>query len=282
MKFGINTVLWVWPFTGKRLDLLKKVKDIGFDTVEIAVEDMSDKNLNAIKNGLKEYDLNCIICGAYSPERSIISEDENIQKEGREYIRKLIDMCSRFGAKTLVGPTYSIGIHPEFNNPDKKKKAWQICVKNLKEVGNYAKESGIKIAIEPLNRYETSFINTAGDMVKLIKEIDNKSVGVQLDVYHMNIEEKNLEEAIVNTGKYLYHLHVPEHDRGTPGTGHTDWQGVVRGLKKISFNECVVIESCDPKIGSPIAELGAIWRTYDYGQEELAKRGLKFLKEIIK
>lgn len=282
MRYGLNTVLWVYPFSRKHLDLLKKVKDIGYDTVEIGIVDKSDKNVNAIRSGIKEYDLNCIVCEIPGPEESIISEDENTQRKGVEFIKSLVDLCNKFKAKTLVGPAYSVGIHPEFNNPDKKKEAWVNCVKNLREIGIYAKESGVEIAIEPLNRYETSFINIAADMVKLIKEVDNSSIGVQLDIYHMNIEEKNLEDAIVNTGNYLYHLHVPEHDRGTPGTGHTDWTGVARALKKISYDKCVVVESCDPKIGSPIAELGAIWRTYDYGQEELAVRGLKFLKENFK
>lgn len=282
MKYGINTVLWVWPFISGRLDLLKKIKNMGFDTVEIAVEDMSEKNVNAIRDGLKEYNLNCVICGAYTPERNIISENKDLQKKGIEYIKSLIDLCNKFEAEVLVGPTYSVGIYPDFLDSNKREGAWQRCVKNLKEVGRYALENGVRIAVEPLNRYETNFINTAKDAVRLVEEVDNSNVGVHLDIYHMNIEEKSLEKAIMNTGKHLFHLHVSEHDRGTPGTGHTDWRGVAKGLRKISYNECVVIESCDPKVGSPIAEAGAIWRTYDFGQNELAKRGLEFLRENIK
>ena len=279
MKIGLNTVLWVYPFSGKRLDLLKKVKGIGYDTVEIGVTDWSDKNVKSINNGLKENDLNCIVCGIPGPDESIISPDENIQKKGVEFIKGLVDLCNKFNSKMLVGPTYSVGKYPELIKPDKRKKAWESCTKNLKILGKYAGECGVKIAIEPLNRYETAFLNMAEDAVNLIKEVDDPNIGVQLDVYHMNIEEKNLEDAIVRTGKYLFHMHVPEHDRGTPGTGHTDWNGVAKGLKKISFKECIVIESCDPKVGSPIAEAGAIWRTHDFGQEEIAVKGFKFLKE---
>ncbi len=281
MKYGINTVLWTWPFTHERLDLFNKIKRMGYDTVEIAVEDMSENNVNAIKKGLDEYGLNCVICGAYGPDRNIMSEDEDVQKSGVEYIKKLIDMADNLSAKAIVGPAYSVGIHPGFLNADNKKKAWDNCVKNLKEAGEYAGHHGKRIAVEPLNRYETNFINTAEEALGLIKEVNNPQIGVQLDVYHMNIEDKDLEDAIVNTGKYLFHLHVPEHDRGTPGTGHTDWAGVARALKKISFDECVVIESCDPKVEA-IAEPGAIWRVYDYGQDEIARKGLEFLKKTIK
>jgi D-psicose/D-tagatose/L-ribulose 3-epimerase len=210
-----------------------------------------------------------------------MSEDEDMQKSGVAYIKKLIDMADIFDAKTIVGPAYSVGIHPEFLNPDNKKRAWDNCVKNIKEAGEYAGLHGKRIAVEPLNRYETNFINTAEEALELITEVNNPHIGVQLDVYHMNIEDKDLEDSIVNTGKYLFHLHVPEHDRGTPGTGHTDWAGVARALKKISFDECVVIESCDPKVEA-IAEPGAIWRVYDYGQDEIARKGLEFLKKTIK
>ena len=282
MKYGLNTVLWVYPFSSRKLDLLNKIKNIGYDMAEIGLDDYSAENLSAIKRSLSENNLSCALVGIPGAGQSIISEDESIQACGVEFLKKLVDSCVKIGAEILIGPAYSVGIIPDLINLDKKKKAWDACVKNLKIVGKYAADKGIRIAVEPLNRYETSFINTAADAIKLIQEIDNKSVGVQLDIYHMNIEEKNLSEAIIKTGKLLYHLHVPEHDRGTPGTGHTDWQGVAKALKKISFTGAIVIESCDPKIGSPLAEMGAIWRTYDYGQEQLAVKGYEFIKKIFK
>ena len=281
MKYGLNTVLWVYPFSKEDLSLLKKIRDIGYDTVEMSINDHSEENINGIKNALEQYGLDSILVGIPGPEQCLFSEDEAEQKSGREYISGIIDLCGRLGSKTLVGPAYSVGIHSEMVKPDVREKAWEICVKNFRELGKYAADNDVKIAIEPLNRYETSFINTADDAIALVNDIGMESIGVQLDVYHMNIEEKNLEDAIVRTGKLLYHMHVPEHDRGTPGTGHTDWTGVARGLKKISFDGAVVIESCDPKIGSPIAEMGAIWRTYDDGQEAIAVRGYDFIKKIF-
>jgi len=279
MKYGLNTVLWVYPFSKEDLPLLKKIRDIGYDTVEMSINDHSEENISTIKNALEQYGLDSILVGIPGPEQCLFSEDEAKQKNGREYISGIIDVCKRLGSKTLVGPAYSAGIHPEMVKSDVREKAWEICVKNFRELGKYAADNDVKIAIEPLNRYETSFINTADDAIALINDIGLKSVGVQLDVYHMNIEEKNLEDAIVRTGKLLYHMHVPEHDRGTPGTGHTDWKGVARGLEKISFEGAIVIESCDPKIGSPIAEMGAIWRTYDDGQEAIAVKGYDFIKK---
>lgn len=281
MKYGLNTVLWVYPFSKEDLHLLKKIRDIGYDTVEMSINDHSSENISAIKNTLAQYGLGSILVGIPGPEQSLFSDDDSIQKSGRDHIKGIIDLCRRLGSKTLVGPIYSVGIHPDMVKPDVRKKAWEICIKNFHDLGKYAADNDVKIAIEPLNRYETSFINTADDAIALVNDIGMESIGVLLDVYHMNIEEKNLEDAIVRTGKLLYHMHVPEHDRGTPGTGHTNWEGVASGLKKISFDGAVVIESCDPKIGSPIAEMGAIWRTYDNGQEAIAVKGYDFIKKIF-
>lgn len=282
MKYGLNTVLWVYPFSEKSVDLIKKVRDIGYDMVEIGITDYSENNLDAIKNSLIENDLSCALVGIPGAGESIISKDEKIQEIGVDFLKKLVDACEKIGAEVVVGPTYSSGVFTELIDPENKKKAWEACVKNFKTVGKYAAGKGIRFAVEPVNRYESSFMNTADDAVKLIKEIDNKSVGVLLDIYHMNIEEKSPVGAVMKTGDLLYHLHVPEHDRGTPGTGHTDWKGIAGAIKEISFDGALVIESCDPKIGSPLAEMGAIWRTYDYGQEELATKGYEFIKNTFR
>jgi D-psicose/D-tagatose/L-ribulose 3-epimerase len=280
MKYGINTVLWVWPLTREWLEVLTKIKEMGFDTVEFAVNDLSSNNLSVIKNRVKDLGLECIVCGIFSIDGTILSADAMIKKKGREYILKMIDVCSFLGARILVGPTYSVGIHSEFVNPVEKRKAWERCVENLRVVGTYARDRGVRIAVEALNRYETNFLNSAGDAVRLVRDIDVESVGVHLDTYHMNIEEKNLEDAIVHTGKHLFHLHASENDRGTPGTGNIDWRGVMRGLRKISFREHVVIESCSPNVKN-IAEAAAIWRTYDYDQDGIADRGLQFLRTLL-
>ena len=122
MKFGINTVLWIWPFTSDHLYLFKKIKDMGFDLVEMAVEDRSASLIAKIKEGLRHFDLKCCICGNFGPERDILSEDESVQEVGRQYIKESIDLCRELAADILVGPTYSVGTKPEILLPKKRKK----------------------------------------------------------------------------------------------------------------------------------------------------------------
>lgn len=282
MKFGINTVLWVWPFTSDHLHLFKKIKDMGFDLVEIALEDRSSSHIAKIKEGLRHFDLGCCICGNFGPERDVLSEDESVQKRAREYIKESIDICKELGAGILVGPTYSVGIKPEFLLPEKKEEMWQRSIRNLQKVCPYAEENNVIIAVEALNRYETNFITTVDDALKLVKKVDSPALKIHLDTYHMNIEEKNLGEAIEKAGDFLYHFHASENDRGTPGSGNVNWEDVAHSLKKINYNKSVVIESVAtvPK-NRNLAEAARIWRSYEANSDTLARDGLKFLKQLL-
>ncbi|MCL5985618.1 MAG: sugar phosphate isomerase/epimerase [Actinobacteria bacterium] len=280
MKFAINTVLWVWPFSADYLDLLEKIKEIGYDAVEFAIEDRSRANVLKIKEALKKTGLGSVTCGAYGPARDLLSPSEEVQTTGINYIKDSIDLCSELGSSALVGPTYSIGIKPGFLNKKTKEQAFDRCVKNLKFVGDYAADKKIRVAVEPLNRYETNFINTAKEARELIDAVDKTYVGVQLDTYHMNIEEKSHKSAIETAGDKLFHLHVPENDRGATGTGNVDWEGVHDALINIKYDGVLAVESCSPEVET-IAELGAIWRVYDYDQDELAKKSLSFLRGLF-
>jgi D-psicose/D-tagatose/L-ribulose 3-epimerase len=209
-----------------------------------------------------------------------MSESAGVRRNGLDYFHRVIDLACRLGASLVVGPAYSVGIHLEFLDPRKKRAAWERCRESLRRAGAYASDRNVRIAIEPLNRYESNFVNTAKEGLRLVDAVHSPFVGIHLDIYHMNIEEKSPSDAIEKAGKKLFHLHVPEHDRGTPGTGHTDWKAVAASVKKVGFTGYAVIESCHPSV-TDIAAAAAIWRKYDGSQDELAKKGLRFLKSIL-
>lgn len=279
MKIGINTCLWQWPFNSERVDLFKKIENFGYDAVEMTIEDRSKKNIEIIKDSLKKTSLECIICSSFV-NGNLISEDEGIANKGIRYVMESIDLCEYLDSNILVGPTYGSYINKEFLNPEIKDRAKKQCIEALKNIGRYALDKKIKIAIEPLNRYESNFLNTAKDGVELVLKVNLANVGLNLDTYHMNIEEKNPKLAVLDAGKYLFHLHAPENDRGTPGTGNVDWSGISDSLRKIGFNGFVVMESGSPKV-KEVAELGAFWRDYDYSQENMAIKGLGFLRKVF-
>lgn len=214
MKIGINTYLWQWPFNSERVDLLKKIKNFGYDGVEMTIEDRSKENLEVIRDNIKKTNLECIVSSSFV-EGNLISNDSAVIKKGVKYVKESINLCEYLGASILVGPTYGSLINKDFLNPIVKNKARQQAVELLKDIG-----------------------------------------------------------------KYLFHLHAPENDRGTPGTGAVDWRGIGEALKKINFEGFVVMESGSPQV-EEVAKLGAFWRVYDYSQDKMTEEGLKFLRELL-
>jgi D-psicose/D-tagatose/L-ribulose 3-epimerase len=281
MRLGINTVLWFWPFDPSRTDIFKKIADIGFETVEFALVDRSPGNIKKIRDALDRTGLECVIDGVVGGEKDILSPDENIMKAGQKYLFESIDLCQELGCRYLIGPIYSTGIKDYLFDAAQRKKSVEQAAGIIRELADYAGEKGIVIAIEPLNRYETNFVNTTGELKQLIDSVDKKNVGFQIDTFHANIEEKSIYDAVLLAGKKLFHMHAPESDRGTPGTGVVEWEAVAAGLKEIGYSHNIDIEIAHPHVEN-IRIPGAIWRKYDHEPDEMAGKGFDFLKDLLK
>jgi D-psicose/D-tagatose/L-ribulose 3-epimerase len=184
------------------------------------------------------------------------------------------------GGKKIGGPIYAAVGRTWQATPNQRKRDLERCVRNLKEVGKYAEDKGITLGVEPLNRFETSFINLAEQAVELVQMVDSPAIQIMLDTFHMNIEEKDLGQAIEMAGPYLIHVHANENDRGTPGSGHVPWTAVAAALKKINYSGALVIESFTTEV-KEIARAAAIWRPLAPSQDALAAGGLSFLKTLM-
>jgi D-psicose/D-tagatose/L-ribulose 3-epimerase len=280
MKYGLNSFLFESPFTNKSFRLIQQVKDWGFDTIEIAIEDPSHVDPSLLKKALDDSGLACgTVCAAVGAGRDFRGTKQE-QQTSMDYMKGLLDMMPVFGAKVLVGPLYSSVGRAEAKTDDEFKKQWADVVKNLQELSAYAAERNLQLAIEPLNRYETDFINTCAQVLQLLDDIGNDAAGILLDTYHMNIEEKNSAAAIRAAGRKLYHFHACGCDRGTPGNDHIDWKGIVAALKEINYDRIAVIESftTDVKV---IAKAASIWRKFEPSQDDIAVKGLSFLRKVF-
>jgi D-psicose/D-tagatose/L-ribulose 3-epimerase len=152
-------------------------------------------------------------------------------------------------------------------------------VTNLQPVVDYAGERGVRLGIEPLNRFETSLINTAEQVMEVVESIDSPAAGVMLDTFHMNIEEKSPAEAIRSVGSRLVHFHACGTDRGTPGADHTDWTAIADALRETGYDGAMVIESFTSE-NQAIATAASIWRPLAAEQDEIAVEGLRFLRGL--
>ena len=281
MRFGINSFLFTSPFTNASTKLFKQFKTWGFETIEIAIEDPSHIDPAHVKAELDKAKLACgSVCAAMGPGRDFRGTPEE-QKTAMDYCKALIDQMVVLGCPTLIGPVYSVVGKADAVEASAQKVEWALVVKNLKDLSAYAEKRGVQIAVEPLNRFETDFLNTCDQGLKLIKAVGSPALKLHLDTFHMNIEEKDQAAAIIKAGKHLAHFHACGSDRGTPGNDHIDWKPIAKALKKIKYKGDVVIESftTDVKV---IARAAAIWRKMEPTRNEIAVKGLKFLKKTLK
>ena len=278
VKFGVSTWLWTSPFSTETVSLFPKIKEMGYDMVEIPVEDPSLLDTKVVKAALIENGLKPIICGAFGTSRDLTHDDPSYHKNSFDYIQACFEICEQLNAGFLAGPMYSAVGKARLVSPEQKKIEWERAVKNLRRVCTMAQEKGLKIALEPLNRFETDLINTAEDVMQLIRDIDHPAANVILDGFHMNIEEPDIERAIRLAGDKLIHVQVSENYRGTPGTGQTRWDAYKRGLEAINYTGAVSIESFTPAI-KELAGAVCIWRPLVPSQDGFATEGLQFLKK---
>ncbi|MEO6244022.1 MAG: sugar phosphate isomerase/epimerase [Opitutaceae bacterium] len=281
MRIGINTFLYTSPFTTKSASLFAKFKRWGFDTVEIPIEDPSHIDTAKVRAAAERAGIAIgSVCAAMGPGRDFRGTPED-QKTAMDYCTALIDQAAELGCPRLIGPVYSVVGKADAVEPAQRKVEWALVVANLKNLARHAEARGVTICIEPLNRFETDFLNTCDQGLKLIKAINSPAVKLHLDTFHMNIEEKDQAAAIRKAGKLLGHFHACGSDRGTPGGDHIAWPAIVKALKSIRYKGDVVIESftTDVKV---IARAAAIWRTIEPRRDDIALNGLKFLRRVLK
>jgi len=281
MRFGINTYLFTSPFTNRSTRLFPQFKRWGFDSVEIAVENPDHIDPAFVKRELDRHGLIAgTLCACLGPERDLRGTLKQ-QQTGLNYLRRLLDQMVALDCRTLIGPVYSAVGRADAAPPDEQRRQWKTVVKNLKIICRHAEPRQQQICLEPLNRFETDFINTCDQALKMVKDVGSPALKLLLDTFHMNIEEKFAAAAIRKAGKHLGHVHACGSDRGTPGNDHTDWKSIARALQDIRYRGDVVIESFTPDV-KVIARAAAIWRRIEPTREEIAVKGLNFLRQTLK
>ena len=281
MRIGINTFLFTSPFTTDSVKLFPMFKKWGFETVEIPIESPEHIDPAAVKAVADKRGLAIgSVCACMGPGRDFRGTPEE-QRTAMDYCKAVVDQAAIMSCPRVIGPIYSVVGKADAVEPEQQTAEFALVVNNLKELAAYAAGKGIDLCIEPLNRFETDFLNTCAKGLQLIKAVGAKNVKLHLDTFHMNIEEKNQAAAIRKAGKLLGHFHACGSDRGTPGNDHIDWKPIIKALKDIKYSGDLVIESftTDVKV---IARAAAIWRRIEPTRNEIATKGIKFLKKALK
>jgi D-psicose/D-tagatose/L-ribulose 3-epimerase len=278
MKFGVNTFIWTASFDRSHLPLLPQLKAGGFDGVEVPLFRPSEFATADIAKGLAENGLECTICSVLTGGLSMISEDATIRRQTRVHMEECVKTAAEVGAKIMAGPLYSpVGY---LTGRRRTEDEWKWAVDCYQSLGPVLKQYGVTIAIEPLNRFETYFLNTAEDAAALCDQIGHPNVGVLFDTFHANIEEKDIAKGYRTVGRHLKHVHTCENDRGIPGTGHVEWKSVFQALHDLKYDGWLTIESFGFALGE-LSAAASIWRDIAPTPESIAYEGVKFLRRSV-
>src|SRR5208283_4810766 len=264
MRFGINTLLWTAAFDPSHLDLLPKIKEAGFDVVEISRFDFKEFPAAKIRPAIEANALDCTFCSALTGALTLASANN---RDAIAFLEDGIRTGADLGASVFAGPFCSpVGYLPGRRRTDDE---WQYAIDGLRSLIPTLERNGVTLAIEPLNRFETFFLNTCFDAKALCEAVGHPAVGVLFDTFHANIEEKSIAEGLRTIGSRLKHVHACENDRGIPGSGHVAWHELRNGMRDLDYDGWIVIESFGFAI-KEIAAAACIWRDLAATPDEIA------------
>lgn len=277
MKFAASALLWTPNFGEAHLGILGPLVEHGFDGFEVAFFEPLKVQAAAVRRALASHGLEALACNLMPQGLSPISSDPGERDRTRQHFCDAIRTAAELGAKCLGGPLYApVGYLPGRRRTSNE---WSWAIECFQSLGDTLDAYDITLAIEPLNRFETFFLNTAADAVNLSGAVGHPRVGVLLDTFHTNIEEKDVAAAFRTTGGHLRHVQACENDRGIPGTGHVDFPGVARALADINYEGWITIESLGA--WSELASAAAIWRDLAPSPEAIAFDGLRYLRSVF-
>lgn len=277
MKLGIHAYAWCSEWSNETLDLIDRVKNMGLDFIEIPLMVLEKFDSNAISERLQKVGLEVVTSTVLLGDTDITSDDPTIRAKGVEYLKACVKATRDIGGKSFCGVIYSQHVKNATSRPNQQ--TWEHSAQCLKEVAQYAKTLGVSIGLEPVNRYETYLINTCEQALKLINMIGEDNVKIHLDTYHMNIEEKSYYEATKLAGAKLIHYHLCENDRGIPGTGLVDWDGIFKALSELNYQGYAALESFIDVTDNMTTW---VWRQLAPSGDALLKEGAKFIRGMQK
>ena len=277
---GVNTWVWTSPLTDARLaDLAPRLVQWGFDVVELPVEELGDWDAETTRRLLDDLGLRASVALVMPPGRELVATDTDTLRHTQDYLRAVVDAAATVGAPVIAGPAYASVGRTWRMTPAERAGTVAELTAALGPVAEHARAAGVLVGIEPLNRYETSLVNTVDQALEVVADLPADAVGIALDVYHLNIEERDVPAAVRRAGDRIVHVQVCANDRGAPGADHLDWPGILTALDDVGHTGPLVIESFTAENAS-IATAASIWRPLASSQDALATEGLAFLRSL--
>lgn len=277
MKFGMNLLLWSGELSEDLLPILEQLKQMGYDGVELPIFNL-DLDYAGWGRRLDDLGLQRTAVTVRNLEDNPISPEASVRQRGVELNKRTLDCCAEAGCETLVGPFHSALGH--FSGQGRTEDEWQWGLESMRQTAEHAGQVGVKLGIEPLNRFEVYFLNAHRDAAEFARQVNHPACGIMYDTFHSNIEEKSIPDTLEAIKDCLFHIHISENDRSTPGAGNIRWNETFKAIRHIGYDGWLVIEA----FGLALPELAAatrIWRRMFDDELTLARQGLQFMKSQL-
>jgi D-psicose/D-tagatose/L-ribulose 3-epimerase len=282
---GVISMTYARPFTAEHFPLFARMKAAGMDFCELLVPEPQELDAAAAGRAARDAGLFLILAARVNVQRDLASDDAAARAAGVDYLRRCVDVATACGATIVGGPLYGTplvfaGRPPAPIVETHRLERVRRVVDGLRIAGEHAGGSNVRFAVEPLNRFETDFCNTARQAVELCAAVDHPAIGVMLDSFHMNMEEDDLPAAIRQAAPHLIHFQANENHRGFLGTGHLDWPGICRALAEIRYDGAITLEPfrrTDHRLSVPLAQ----WRPPTYDEDADLAHSAALLRGVL-
>ena len=281
LPIGVSTWVWTSPLDDASLaDLAERVSRMEFDILELPIERIDDWDPSRASDVLRGLGLAATTCAVMSSDRDLTTTDRATTRATQDYLEACIDRSAAVGSAVVAGPMYSPVGRTWREDATERRGTIGRLVEALRPLADRAGERGVQLAIEPLNRFETSLLNTVDQALEVVDAVDSEALGICLDTFHMNIEERDPAAAVDRARGRIAHVQACGTDRGAPGADRFEWPRFVRALRDGGYGGPVCIESFTPD-NDAIARAAAIWRPLAESPDRLAIDGLAFLREAL-
>jgi D-psicose/D-tagatose/L-ribulose 3-epimerase len=284
---GIISMQFVRPLSMANLKLFEVIRKLGFDFVELLMPEPEDGlDLKEVRRALEDCALDIVLAARLNAARSIADADDGAGRGGLDYLTTCIDAAAELGAKIVGGPLYGgplvfAGRAPSPISDDQMRRTFDRCVERLAIAADAAEKADLRLALEPLNRFETDVVSTTSQAIELVDAVGSPALGLLLDSFHMNIEEPSIPDAIRQAGARIVHFQANENHRGFPGTGHLPWADIGRALHDVGYAGPVSLEPFrrdDDRFALPIAQ----WRAPHDDESERLRESLAFIRSTLR
>jgi D-psicose/D-tagatose/L-ribulose 3-epimerase len=287
IQIGIISFMWARPFTETDYDLVDRARTLGFEAFELVMPEPESINFSVLGQHLDASGISSALTARVDEQTDPSSDDPLIRERARKYLRYCIDAAAEMGAGIVGGPLLGsplvfAGRRPRPITVQERQQRFDRCVRHLTELAPYAQERSVKLAVEPVNRFETDTINLVEQALEFLEAVDADDViGVLLDTFHANIEEESVTKAIETAGSRLIHIHANENHRGVIGTGHLPWPEIMRTLERIHYRGQVILEPFrrdDRGFSAPLAS----WRSPKPEEDQHVAQSLQYLRSLLR